>query len=209
MDVVDEAVLPRQLTTKGQQQHEELHRAHLLLSHKLYWDRGPVFSRDRDRVTGNCRTGPHILSQSHWGQHECGSEKVRIEHKGSGTESKAEQNTRCWGLNPKRDGVIGKAEINEQRGGRRECRAHSGGRIDRPVMEGSGVGVFFPGDALIECYLSAKATARGIFSRQHRHSDGLWDKPHDKWTQALRALTESGRDAQAQNIYTLLEQKLA
>lgn len=80
---VDEAVLPRQLTTERQQQHEKLHRAHLLLSHKLYWDRGPVFSRDRERVTGNCRTGPHILSQSHWGPHKCGSEKVRIEHKRS------------------------------------------------------------------------------------------------------------------------------
>lgn len=92
---------------------------------------------------------------------------MRIEHKGSETKRKAEQNTRRWGLNPKRDRVSGKAEINGQRGGRRECRAHSGGRIYRPVIEGSGVGVFFPGDALIECYLSAKATARGIFSRQH------------------------------------------
>lgn len=76
--------------------------------------------------------------------------------------------------------MSGKAEINGQRGGRRECRAHSGGRLDRPVMEGSGVGVFLPGDALIECYLSAKATAGRIFSRQHQHSDGLGDKPYDK-----------------------------
>lgn len=62
--------------------------------------------------------------------------------------------------------MSGKAKINGERGGRRECRARSGGRIDRPVMEGSGAGGFFPGDVLIECYLSEEATDRGIFSRQ-------------------------------------------
>lgn len=91
---------------------------------------------------------------------------MRIEHKESDTERKTEQNRRCQGLNPKRDRVSGKAEINGQRGGRRECKTLSGGRIDRLVMEGSGTGGFFPGDALIECYLSAGATGRGIFSRQ-------------------------------------------
>lgn len=34
------------------------------------------------------------------------------------------------------------------------------------------------------------------FSRQQWHSDGLGDKPHDKWTQARRTLIENGTDAQ-------------